>query len=286
MKKFLLPTALFALAVCAYAQGETKNSKNLPKLSADEIIAKHLASIGSESTRNAIKSRVMIGVGAFTTKVNPGRVGGAAQFATAGQSLLLAIVINSSDYPFEKFAFDGKDATFGVMPSGGYSPLGSLLKTNKTIFRRGFLGGVLSQGWPLLQTSREVRFESGGIASAGERDLYKLKVTGAGSGDIAIALYFEPETFHHVRTEYTYRSGQLTTPNPNRPMIGGAGVTAPESYKLTEDFSNFKKVDDLVLPLTYTIELTPSSGRSLIWTSNFSQVFNNQEIDPSSFRIS
>lgn len=287
MKKLLLPILVALFAAFTSAQSEQKNPKNLPKLSADEIVSKHLASIGSQEVRDAVKSRVLTGVGVHTTRVGAGRIGGPAQFATSGNSVILAMVLNSNDYPYEKIAFDGKDATFGVMPAGGYSELGTFLKTNKSIFKRGFFGGSLSEGWALLHPNKELKLESAGTAKIDDRVLYKLKVAGAGSGDMSIALYFEPETFRHVRTEYTYRTGQLTTPSP----VGssGAGATntySPDLFTLTEDFSNFAKVDDLVLPLTYVIEFTTQAGKTKVWTVKFNQAYNNQPVEPSVFRIS
>ena len=286
MRKLFLLLYVLIAASGAAAQNKEKNSKDLPKLSANELIDKHLASIGTQSARDAVKSRVLVGVGVFTTKMNPGKLGGAAQLASSHGGLLLAMILNSHDYPYEKIGFDGKDATFSSLPGGGYSALGSFLKSNKMVLKQGFLGGTLSQSWPLLQSGREVKFESVGTATIDGKELYKLRATGAGSGDVAVALYFEPETFRHVRTEYTYRTGQLTTPNPNRSPMIGSNSTSPNNYSLTEEFSNFVKVDELVLPMTYVIEYSSDAGRPLLWTLNFSQAFNNEPLDSSVFRVS
>jgi len=98
-----------------------------------------------------------------------------------------------------------------------------------------------------------------------------------------VTLYFEPETFRHVRTEYFYRTGQVTSPNPNRVQPEG---TVPSSYTVTEEFSDFAKVDDLVLPLTYVVEYESDAGKALIWTINFTQAVNDQTLDASAFKVS
>src|SRR5262245_60529373 len=107
MKNHLI-LSLVILVFCISALGQT-DSKNLPKLTAEEIIAKHVASIGKAESIAAIKSRILVGVGVFTTKQGAGKIGGPAQFATDGQRMVLAVVLNSNDYPFEKMAYDGKD---------------------------------------------------------------------------------------------------------------------------------------------------------------------------------
>jgi hypothetical protein len=282
MKKLLFLALTFIVAAHVAAQNSEPNK--LPKMSAEEIISKHLASIGDQSTLASVKSRIMVGVGVFTAKTRAGRIGGPAQLASTGDKFLLAVMLNSNDYPYEKVGFDGKDVTTGILPDGGLSPLAEFLKSNKLIVRRGLLGGVLSQGWPLLSERREVKLESAGTAKIGDRTLYKLKLTASGMGEMTVALYFEPGTFRHVRTEYSYRTGQLTSPNPNRPnQLGG---TSPGYYLLTEDFSNFSKVDNLVLPLSYVLEYTTDAGKTLTWQINFSQAYNNQPLEASVFRVS
>jgi hypothetical protein len=260
-----------------------KPPTDLPKLSADEIISKHVASIGAPKPE-ALTSRVLVGTGEFSSKVRPEKVGGPVQFASAGSKLLLAFIFNANNYPYDKIGFDGKDLSIAALPGGGYSPLDNFLKSNKVIVRRGLFGGVLSQSWPLVTRDKEVKFEAAGTSKIDNKNAYKLKVSFSGIGDMSVVLYFEPETFRHVRSEYFYRTGQLTTPNPNRP--GQIGGMAPESYTLTEDFSNFTKVDDFVLPMTYSLVYESQAGKALNWTINFTQVYNNQTIDDAAFRIS
>ena len=284
MKYILLPALIFAFGVSVFAQKKVAETDGkLPKLRAEEIVAKHLASIGTAEARAGIKSRVMVGVGVHTSKNLPGRIGGPAQFASEGGKFLLAMILNSNDYPYEKFGYDGREITTARFPGGGTSVIAEFLKSHKVIAKRGLFGGVLGGGWLLLATDSDIKLESAGTGRVGDKNYYKLRVLGSGTGDMSISLYFDPETFSHARTEYFYRTGQITSPNPNRPpLIGG---TSPNTYTLTEDFSNFRKVDDLVLPLTYVVEYTTDAGKPLVWTINFSQVFNNQPLEPSVFKI-
>lgn len=282
MSRFLVVSAFIAIFNLPGIYGQ-KNTTDLPKLSAEEIINKHVASLGPGKPE-ALTSRVLVGTGEFSSKVRPEKVGGPVQFASSGNKLLLALIFNANNYPYDKIGFDGKDLFVATLPGGGYSPLDTFLKSNKIIVRRGFFGGVLSQSWPLLTRDKEVKFEAAGTSKVDNKSSYKLKVTFSGIGDVSIVLYFEQETFRHLRSEYFYRTGQLTTPNPNRP--GQIGGTTPESYTLTENFSNFTKVDDFVLPMSYSLVYESQAGKALNWTINFTQVYNNQTIDDAVFRIS
>jgi len=84
--------AIFVLSLTALGQ---KNSTDLPKLSVDEIIGKHVASLGSFKP-GSLTSRVLVGTGEFSSKVQGEKVGGPVQFASAGSKLLLALVFNQT----------------------------------------------------------------------------------------------------------------------------------------------------------------------------------------------
>lgn len=279
MKTILLPFILAALCTVVFAQD--KDSSKPPKLTTDEILSKHLASVGTPEALQKIKSRILVGVGTFTTRLKPGKIGGAAQFASDGDKMLLAIVLNSNDYPFEKFGFDGKDLTAATLPEGGYSPLGSYLKSYKHLVKSGLLGGVLRCNVPLFKSNVGTKFEAAGVSKIDDRYAYKVKASTPGMGDMEISLYFDAETFRHLRTVYFYRMTGVPR-NPNAPI----DLTVPSGgdYTLTENFSNFTKVDDLILPLRYILEYT--TNNSLIWTVNFTKAYNNQPIDATAFRMS
>jgi hypothetical protein len=271
------------MSVAVSAQKD-KDDKKLPKLSADEIIAKHIESIGPKNKIGTVRTRILTGIGTLTSKINyAGKLGGPAQFASSADKLVLGIVFNSNEYPFEKIGFDGKDLTTGKF-SSGVSPLSEFLRSNKFIVKRGLFGGALSTAWPFINGSKDVRLESAGAVKVDDQMLYRLKLTTSGSGDMSISLYFEPETFRHVRTEYYYRTSQIMSPNPNRPTVPGS---EPTDYMVTEEFSNFGQVEGLTLPLTYIIRYETKGGsKSLIWTINFDKAYVNQDLEDSVFRVS
>jgi hypothetical protein len=275
----LLAVLIGAIIFCApgFAQKE--------KLSVEELLKRHQASIGTPEAIAAARSRVFVGRGMLTSKLGyNGRLVGPAQFASDGDKLLLAIVFNNNDYQYEKLAFDGKDISFG-RPDGNLTKLGEYVKSQPAIVKQGLFGGVLSASWPLLPgNQKKTKVESAGTESIGGQDLYKVRLRLSG-GDARVSMYFEPETFHHVMTVYQY------TIEPHLISSDSTeNARAKASYfTLTEKFSNFKKVGDLVIPLGYEIDISnqlQDSTEQLSWTIAFTQAFYNEPLEAGVFKVS
>jgi hypothetical protein len=102
-------------------------------------------------------------------------------------------------------------------------------------------------------------------------------------------LYFDAETFRHVRTEYEYKiEGRIGTSSTD---VRSSSRT--ERYHLTEDFSDFKTAGKLVLPFTYKINVTNElqlvSGpgtNSRDWTFTILQVYYNEPLEATVFKVS
>ena len=256
------------------------------KMSTDELVKRHVASIGTPEAIAAAKTRILVGQGSLTSKLGyNGRLIGPAQFVSSEDKTLLAIVFNSNEYPYEKLAFDGKDMSFG-RPNGKLTRLSEFVKSQTAIVKQGLFGGVLSASWPLANGgAKKAKIEFVGTETIDNKQLYKLRVRPAGSGDVTVSLYFEPDTFHHVLSVYQY------TIQPH--MISSDSTVNPSAkasyYTLTERFSNFKKVGDLVLPLGYTIDVSnqlEDGTEQLTWTIAFSQAFYNEPLETSAFKVS
>src|SRR5258708_21716858 len=75
--------------------------------------------------------------------------------------------------------------------------------THDLIFKQGLMGGTLSSAWPLLDlTARGPLLEYVGTKKVDNRLLHELKYLPRGGSDLKIALFFEQDTFRHVRTAY------------------------------------------------------------------------------------
>jgi hypothetical protein len=97
-------------------------------------------------------------------------------------------------------------------------------------------------------------------------------------------LYFDQESFRHVRTEY-----ERVIPAQLDTRAYGNVQTRESRYKMIEDFSSFKTEAGLTLPHIYTIKLSvDTQGGSFLadWTLKFIQFTFNEKIDPAAFSIS
>src|SRR6478735_8070181 len=102
VKSLIVSALILVFGAAVFSQ----TPKSLPELKPDEIIARHLASIGSPEAISAVKSRVFVGQARLTSRIGYiGQLTGQAQFASAGNNLLLAAIFNSNEYPYEKAAF-------------------------------------------------------------------------------------------------------------------------------------------------------------------------------------
>ena len=278
MKKLsFLALILALLAVSAFAQKE--------KITAEQVIQQHLASIGTPEARAAAKSRVMVGQGNVSSKQGyAGSLTGPAEIASDGDKFLLAIVFNSNEYPYEKVAFDGKDLTVG-RDRGRMTRLGEFVKAQSGLLKDGLMGGVLSSAWPLLSSDpKAYKAEFAGTEEVDGQTLYKLKISTSHSA-LKASLYFDAATGRHVMSEYLY------TIQPH--LISSDSTVNPSAkashYSLVERFSDFKKVGDLTLPLRYTIDVsqqTAEGGETLRWVIAIKQVYYNEPLEAASFKVS
>lgn len=256
------------------------------KLSADELIAKHLEAIGAVETRASVTSRIIAGTVAATFREPAtGQVGGRVVLASVDTKNMLAMIFdNSSNYSQEKVGYDGSEVSGSYVRPGTRSTLGDFLLTHKSVIKQGLIGGVLSQAWPLLDLTRQkAKLETAGTKKIGDRQTYQLRYFPSGGSDLRVNLFFDAVTFQHVRTEYT------------RTVVAQIGATPDTSakqsetrYKLVEDFSDFRKEGGLMFPHNYKILLELSSQRGSFkaeWNMSLAQFEFNQRIDPKSFDV-
>jgi len=127
------------------------------------------------------------------------------------------------------------------------------------------------------------------------QELHQLRYSPSKRSDLAISLYFEPETFRHVMTVY-----ELTI----SPQMGTSDITTARQnetrYRLEERFADFKAFDGLALPTQWEVRFTediPVTGDSpapaglfgrsstKIWTMNEEAITNNVSLDPKNFAV-
>lgn len=256
------------------------------KMKAEDVIAKHLDSIGSAETRAAIKNQIAVGTAEVRsiTKITTSVVGRVV-IASAGEKNFWGLSLNSIDYPLEKFSFDGKKARVAFVKDGSRSTLGNFVFSNNLLLEEGLFGGTLSNAWAMNNlTARKAKLSFEGTKKINGKEAYVLNYSPKGGGDVSVNLYFDKETFRHVRSEY------------KRVSSAGIGATPADSSRysenhiaLTEDFSDFKTENGLTLPHSYHI-LYSTTGNSngstgIEWIFNITEFAVNQNLANNTFDI-
>jgi hypothetical protein len=266
--------------------GFTSNFAVAQKLKAEDVVAKHLESLGSAEARSAVKSRVMQGTVHATVRIGGGgELNGGAVMASQGPMSLIGLVFGTQDYGNEKMAYDGNKLTLGELRPGTRTRFGGFVLTHDILFKEGLIGGTLSSAWPLLDlANRNPKLRYAGTKKLDGRQTHILEYEPRSGGNLDIKLFFDAETFQHVRTEYKQ---EFSAPTVSRPEI--AAAQQGTRLKFTEDFSDFRKEGGLTLPHTYKIQLTFESERNPLlqdWAVSLNQFLFNKELDVKQFDAS
>lgn len=256
------------------------------KMRVEDVLAKHLDSIGTAETRAATKSLIAVGtaeVKSITKITTP--VVGRIVIASAGEKNFWGMMLNSTDYPSEKFSFDGKDAKVGFVKLGNRSTLGNFVHSNGLLLEQGLFGGTLSNAWAMLDTaSRKAKISFDGTKKINGKETYILGYSPKGGGDVTVNLYFDKENFRHVRSEYKRISSAGIGLTPN-----ASSRFSENRISLIEDFADFKAESGLTLPHSYHI-LYSTTGNSngstgIEWTFNLTEFAVNQKLAANTFDI-
>jgi len=266
------------------------------ELKPEQLIAKHLDSIGTAEARKSVKTRVVQGTAQYKILVGgAGTLDGKAVMVSEGDKLRLLLKFENNDYKGEQFVSDGSRLEVAATTSQrSRSPLGDFIYTQNTAIHEGLFGGVLSTAWPLLNLDeRKPKLSYEGLKTVDGRQLHLLRYKPKKSSDQTIDLYFDPETYRHVLTVYsltvrsqlsqgtTYQSAggsnipvqmtqtstvdQLKGSTPDNPNPGSSAAQSPETaqaqqqntrYRIEERFSDFKTADGLTMPTHYDVHFS------------------------------
>ncbi len=253
------------------------------KITSEELVAKHLDSIGTAEARAAVKSQVVVGdvVVTFISQKNQPAVGRVVM-ASAGTKNFFGLSLNASDYPGERFSFDGTKSKVAGVVNGQRSYFGNFVDTNEMILRDSLLGGTLASSWALHDLSRrKVKVSSEGTKKIDGKEHYVMSYSPKGGSDVSVTLYFEKDTFRHARTEY------------KRTISAAIGVRAEQSsgydetrLKVTEVYGDFRVENGLTLPHTYKLtysEIGQRGNREVEWAYTLNEFAFNQPMDEKTF---
>lgn len=255
------------------------------KMKPDEIVAKHLESIGTAEVRGSIKSQITVGDAAvtFVSQKNPAAVGRVVM-ASSGNKNFLGLQLNAADYPGDMFSFDGSKAKVAKASNGQRSYLTTFVEENQSVLKESLLGGVLASSWVINDlATKKGKLSDGGLKKIEGKEYYAVDYSPKGGGDVDITLYFEKDTFRHARTEY------------KRTSSAGIGKTPEQSsgfdetrLKVTEVFSDFRDEKGLMLPHTYKFmysEIGQRGTREVEWAYTLNEFAFNQPMDDKTFDV-
>ena len=283
----ILKQILFALLLVVVTSQPTNCfAQETKKLTAEEVIASHLDSIGTPEARAAFKSVVAQGVVTVNVRIGGNGQGkGGAVMASQRPMSLMGLIFGPQEYSNEKVAFNGQKLTLGDLRPGERTRFGGFLLTHDIIFREGLFGGTLSNAWPFLDMNeRKPKLRYMGTKNVNDRKAYVLGYEPASGGNLDIKLYFDAQTFQHVRTEYQQ---EFQAPTVSQPKL--AAIQRGTRLKLMEEFSDFRKENNLVLPHTYKIQLTFDTDNNPFledWVVTLNQFVFGKTLDPKQFDLS
>jgi len=284
-----------------------KDNKPTPK----EVVAAHLKSIGDPELLARIKTRGMSGSASVEfIQGGVGTLAGQGLVVTEGHSLSIIMNFGNADYPREYFAFDGTDVDVATISPGQRSPLGEFVFRYDGLMKEGLLAGVYSLGWPLLDIEKREASLKYRSAEVDGRELHQIEYNPKGGlNNIKVKLFFEPDTYHHVRTEYSLKVEGEMALQDGRTIAGGGDGTSSRSagildpiansyYQLVEKFDNFKRVrfrdpvtseiNSLTLPHSYTLEYSVEGhGTTFVghWNLVANEWMQDGTLDPSIFKV-
>lgn len=272
---------LCALLLAALMGGASQAAAQ--KMKAEDVVAKHLEALGKEEARAPSRSRVAGGSIDFTIRSGRGRrATGKSLLVSEGDKLLLNAVFENADYPFERMGFDGKKAWVRQFIPGQHSPIGDFILSNEVILKEGLLGGSLSAAWALLHLSeRNPKLEYSGTEKIEGRPTHKLRYAPRKGSDLKITLYFDAETFNHVRTKY---ERVIAATMGDSPAASAGRIDT--RYQILEEFGDFRDEKGLMLPHAHSIQFSIASQNNPLtmdWKFALTQFDFDQKIDPVEF---
>ena len=268
--------------------------------SPEQLVAEHVKAIGEQAVLSQVKSITFVGISDVNFILGmSGQMSGNAILVSEGSQIGVIMRFQDINYPGEYFAYDGKAVTVSHMKPGLKSPIADFLYRYNKIMKNGMLGGVLSTAWPLLDIAgKKPRSMKVGKTKVEGIELYELEYRPRDDhGDMKIRMYFDPQTYRHVRTEYKVRTdNDVTGGVVSSPFQDGdvrdmaiADVRGESYYTLTEKFDDFKKVGAMMLPhsyeFDYMIDGNNQSGFIAKWKMNALEIgFNVPNIDEDFFK--
>jgi hypothetical protein len=247
---------VFYIIVALFAGTVFANIVSAQNLTPEQILSKHLAAIGSPAKLQSLKTLFAAGRSEFESRMPIVRGGGKAVVISDPENLYFLMSLNSKEYPFEKIGMFRDKVSLPFITSGNRSTLGSFLSEHPRVLSDSLFCGSMSLRWITnVASNTKLKLSSAGKKKINDRQTYVIEVLmGASTGEFKVRLFFDAEKFYHVRTEY-----RRVVP-AKQATFGRQNEIADATVEVTEEFSDFKDVDGLMLPYDYKVTLVSNSG--------------------------
>lgn len=285
MPERFLRSAANLLSLLLFVNFLTVIEVNAQNLSPEDIIAKHLESIGTKEKRAAVRNRMAVGVSEFESKLPSRKTSGKIVIVSeTNNNLMFLSSFNSKEYPFEKVGLFNEKVTLPFVTAGTRSPLGAFVNDHSKILSQGLFTGSVSQTWNLSNAAfKKEKFGAAGSKKLDGRKTYALNYFTGDSADFTVKMFFDAETFRHVRTEYR------RVVAPQAEVFGSLGRQTGVKISLTETFGDFKEeVGGLTLPRSYRIQYVTDSNSGVYeyeWRISIAQYLFNQKLAADFFKF-
>ncbi len=255
------------------------------RMTAEDVVVNHGLSVSSPEARKAITSMTGVGSVIATFKGRgEGRAEGIIVFGSQGEMNMIGMKFNNPEYPYERLAYDGSKFDVGFVRPGEYTVLGQFLRINERTFKNGIMGGILSTSWDISRLGGEgVKLRARGTTKINGNETQKFSYAPPKGSDLEVMLFFDAETYRHVRTEYSRTINAAQGANVNL-----SSRQSETRYRMVEDFTDFRAVNDLTLPHKYELFLEILAGTgttSYTWVAEIQQFTMNTELADTEFKI-
>jgi len=263
------------------------------KLKIQELVERHLASIGTPEARAAAGNRVARGIAQVMFRMpKPGQLHGTGEFVSDGRKMRVDLRFGSQSYQGEELVFDGRNVDVAQLDIRVRSHLSQFVFDYGVLMKEGLMGGAITTAWPLLDLAgRQPRLDYTGLKKIDGQQLHEVKYRAKrDSGDVQVALYFEPETFRHVYSEYRLiiRAQTVQGTDPFGKQAADTSAANDAYYKIQEWYGDFRPEDSLSLPHDYRLSFSRrGSGEATMFEYKIalSQFTHNEQVDPVMFTI-
>ncbi len=233
----------------------------------DELSAKHLAAIGPASLRTAITNRVIEGQSVVESRKGEAAAApSTAHLITQADKYRVSMPFPSAQYLSWDVAYNGAGSRVRSL-TAEQSAIAPLFLDCSEVLKEGLLGGALSAAWPFLDLkSRQSHLGAVTPRTIDGRRMWRVDY---GAGAFNARLYFDADTFQHVRTVYEGCMDFVVVEERFEDFSSSTGLTLPARWIVA--YSIYRRSQNT--PMTST------------WTVTVQRMQHNSEIPPEVFTL-